>query len=473
MNHFEKYKRLIKIGFAAVLVFTMSAVYGYIWINYYNKIIWAPFWRRGNWMMIFIYTVLLIFFNYIYGGFKIGVLERGNLIYSQIISLIATDFVTYFQITVQDKRFTTPIPLLVNFGISVFLTCLLTYLFSRIYRRIFPPRKMLLVCGDHYDYHLMEKMNSREDKYQIIAREHYRNVWDKMSEIAPQYDAVIVGDIPSHERNRMIKDCFALGVRTYSVPKISDILLRSSTDFNLFDSPLLLSRNNGLQVEEEFVKRLMDIILSLIGLILTSPIFLIAGLCIHLTDHGPVFYRQKRLTKDGKVFDILKFRTMVVDAEKIGGPQLSTENDPRILPVGRVLRSVRLDELPQLINILRGEMSLVGPRPERPEIAAEIEKQIPEFRYRLKVKAGLTGYAQVYGKYSTSFYDKLKLDLTYIRNYSMLLDLKLIVLTPKIMFIKEASEGISEDSPMYTEEKVRGERTCKDDLPEETRGQNT
>ncbi len=473
MNHFEKYKRLIKIGFAAALVFVMSAVYGYIWINFYNKIIWAPFWRRGNWMMIFIYTVLLIFFNYIYGGFKIGVLERGNLIYSQIIALVATNFVTYFQITVQDKRFTTPMPLLAGFGISVVLTVVCTYLFSRIYRRIFPPRRMLLVCGDHYDYHLMEKMNSREDKYQIVAREHYQDVWERMLEIAPRYDAVIVGDIPSHERNRIIKDCFALSIRTYSVPKISDILLRSSEDLNLFDSPLLLSRNNGLQVEQELLKRLMDIILSLIGLILTSPIFLIAAVSIKLTDHGPVFYRQKRLTRDGRVFDILKFRTMVVDAEKIGGPQLSTEHDPRILPVGRVLRSVRLDELPQLINILRGEMSLVGPRPERPEIAAEIEKQIPEFRYRLKVKAGLTGYAQVYGKYSTSFYDKLKLDLTYIRNYSMLLDLKLIVMTPKIMFTPEASEGIAEDTQIYTEEKVRGERTRRSDAPQEKERQNS
>jgi exopolysaccharide biosynthesis polyprenyl glycosylphosphotransferase len=464
MSHFEKYKRLIKISFAAALVLVMSAVYGYIWINYYNKIIWAPFWRRGNWMMIFIYTVLLIFFNYIYGGFKIGVLERGNLIYSQIISLFATNFVTYFQITVQDKRFTTPVPLFVNFGISVILTIFFTYLFSRLYRRIFPPRRMLLVFGEHYDYHLMEKMNSREDKYQIVAREHYQDVWDRMLDIAPRYDAVIVGDIPSHERNRIIKDCFALGVRTYSVPKISDILLRSSTDFNLFDSPLLLSRNNGLQIEEEFGKRLLDIVLSLIGLIITSPIFLIVAVSIKLTDHGPVFYRQKRLTKDGKEFMILKFRTMVVNAEKLGGPQLATEHDPRILPVGRLLRSIRLDELPQLINILRGEMSMVGPRPERPEIAAEIEKQIPEFRYRLKVKAGLTGYAQVYGKYSTTFYDKLKLDLTYIRNYSFLLDLKLIALTPKIMFIKEASEGIS-DQRNLTEEEIRGQRTrpAKDD----------
>lgn len=157
-----------------------------------------------------------------------------------------------------------------------------------------------------------------------------------------------------------------------------------------------------------------------------------------------MFYKQKRLTKDGKIFDIYKFRTMIQNAEKETGARLASEHDPRILPVGRLLRRTRLDELPQIFNILKGEMSIVGPRPERPELAAEIEKEIPEFSYRLKVKAGLTGYAQVYGKYNTTSYDKLKLDLTYIRSYSMLLDLKLILMTPKIMFMKESTEGVKE-----------------------------
>lgn len=137
-----------------------------------------------------------------------------------------------------------------------------------------------------------------------------------------------------------------------------------------------------------------------------------------MTDGGPVFYKQVRLTKDGKEFEIYKFRTMIQDAEKDGVPRLAAEDDKRILPVGRLLRRTRLDELPQIYNILKGDMSLVGPRPERPQLAAELTKEIPEFPFRLKVKAGLTGYAQVYGKYNTTPYDKLKLDLTYIRNYS-------------------------------------------------------
>lgn len=133
---------------------------------------------------------------------------------------------------------------------------------------------------------------------------------------------------------------------------------------------------------------------------------------------------------------------MIQNAEKKSGPRLAGKEDDRILRVGKVLRRTRLDELPQIYNILKGDMSFVGPRPERPELAQKIEKDLPEFRYRLKVKAGLTGYAQIYGKYNTTSYDKLKLDLTYIRNYSIWLDFKLMILTPKIMLMKESTEGV-------------------------------
>ena len=222
--------------------------------------------------------------------------------------------------------------------------------------------------------------------------------------------------------------------------------MRSSVDLNLFDSPLLLSRNTGLAIEQMFCKRLMDVVFSLLGLVISAPFFLLIAISIKLTDRGPVFYKQTRLTKDGKTFEIYKFRTMIQNAEKYSGAVLASEHDPRILLVGRLLRATRLDELPQIFNILKGEMSIVGPRPERPELAAEIEKEIPEFSYRLKVKAGLTGYAQVYGKYNTTSYDKLKLDLTYIRNYSIFLDLKLIFMTPKIMLLKESTEGVKNEA---------------------------
>lgn len=397
-------------------------------------------------MMIFIYAILLIFFMNTYGGFKVGFLKKGNLIYSQILAVLFTNIVTYFQITVQDKRFTTPVPLGVNIALSVVAILVWTLIFQWIYGLIFPPRRMLLISGDYSDYHLLEKMNAREDKYIISQIINYKEGMEKLIPQIDQYDGIIVGDMPSHERNLIIKYCYAKQIRTYSVPKISDILLRSSVDLNLFDSPLLLSRNTGLAIEQMFCKRLMDVVFSLLGLVISAPFFLLIAISIKLTDRGPVFYKQTRLTKDGKTFEIYKFRTMIQNAEKYSGAVLASEHDPRILLVGRLLRATRLDELPQIFNILKGEMSIVGPRPERPELAAEIEKEIPEFSYRLKVKAGLTGYAQVYGKYNTTSYDKLKLDLTYIRNYSIFLDLKLIFMTPKIMLLKESTEGVKNEA---------------------------
>lgn len=445
MKSFERYKRLIKMGFSAMLVCMLTTVYGVVWINYYNKVILFPFYRKGNWMMIFIYCVLLIFFMQMYGGFKVGFLKKGNLIYSQILAVFFTNTITYFQIAVLDKKFSTSLPLLVVLLVDGFLISSWTLIFQYVYTRMFPPRKMLLISGEHSDYHLLEKMNEREDKYEICKIIDYRVGLNILIMEMEKFNGVIVGDIPSHERNLIIKYCFNKHIRTYSVPKISDILLRSSFELNLFDTPLLLSRNNsGLQIEQEFIKRVIDIAGSLIGIVITLPFFLIIAFCIKMTDGGPVIYKQTRLTKDGQEFEIYKFRTMIQNAEKEGVPRLAAEGDPRILPVGRLLRRTRLDELPQIYNILKGEMSIVGPRPERPELAAKLAKEIPEFPFRLQVKAGLTGYAQVYGKYNTTAYDKLKLDLTYIRNYSVFLDLKLMIMTPKIMLLKESTEGVKE-----------------------------
>ena len=308
---------------------------------------------------------------------------------------------------------------------------------------MFPPRKMLFVEGDRKDYHLRDKMNARDDKYQICEVISYKSRVEDIKKKIDQYDAVVLGDMPSHERNILLKYCYTSSIRSYSVPKISDVLLRTSDELTLFDTPLMLSRNMGLSIEQQWLKRTEDIVVALLMLMIFSPVFLIAAIGIKCTDGGPVFYKQERLTKDGKHFMIYKFRTMIVNAEKMTGAVLASEKDPRILPIGRILRATRLDELPQILNILKGDMSLVGPRPERPELAEEIQKTIPEFAYRLKVKAGLTGFAQVYGKYNTTSYDKLKLDLMYIRKYSLLLDLKLILVTPKIMLLKESTEGVS------------------------------
>ena len=443
----ERYKRLIKLSFAAVMLLGLCMLYAVAWSGYYNKaILQAPFYRRGNWMMILIYGILLAFFMNTYGGFKIGYLKNGNLIYSQIMAVLFTNLVTYLQVAVIDRRLVNPAYLLPVTGLELVFIVVWTMIFQMVYRNMFPPRRMLFIEGDRKDYHLMDKINARDDKYQICEVVSYKKNLETIKKKMELYDAVVIGDMPSHERNLLLKYCYISGIRSYSVPKISDVLLRSSDELNLFDTPLLLSRNMGLSVDQEWMKRAEDLLIATLMLLVFSPIFVLAAVGIKCTDRGPVFYKQERLTKDGKHFMIYKFRTMVVDAEKMSGPVLASEQDPRILPIGKILRATRMDELPQILNILKGELSLVGPRPERPELAAEIEREIPEFRYRLKVKAGLTGFAQVYGKYNTNSYDKLKLDLMYIRKYSLMLDLKLILMTPKIMFLKESTEGVSTES---------------------------
>ncbi len=266
---------------------------------------------------------------------------------------------------------------------------------------------------------------------------------ENIAKMVDSYDTVLIGDIPSKERNYFLKYCYWHNIRCYSVPKISDIMIQSGFRIDLFDTILMLQRNNGLTLFQRFMKRLMDIVISLIGLILASPFMLIISIAIKIDDGGPVIYTQDRLTKGGVPFKIYKFRSMITDSEKYGA-RLAAENDDRITRVGRVIRRLHFDELPQLYNILIGDMSFVGPRPERQDIFDKYEESIPEFKFRLKMKAGLTGYAQVYGQYNTKPYDKLKLDLTYIEQYTLWLDIKLIFLTVKILFQKEKSEGVDD-----------------------------
>lgn len=452
MRNYEQYKRLIKLFSSSVIVLLEVSAYWIVWHSYYNNLIIAPFFRRGNWLMVAVYGILLLFFLKTYGGLKIGFYKTGNVIYSQILSIVFVNVITYLQIALLALGFPPVGVMLLMTLVDVVMIVVWALIFQTVYKRMFPRKRMLLVYGDIPAFHLQEKINSREDKYQICGAVHIRNGIRQIMQIAEEYDAVIIGDIPSHERNQLMKECFGVSKRSYTVPKISDILLSSSAELNIFDSPLYLSRNEDLKIEQKFFKRLVDIVFSVVCLIVTSPFWAIISLMIKCSDKGPVFYRQTRLTKDGKTFEIYKFRTMIQNAEEDGVARLASERDSRILPVGRFLRMTRLDELPQLINILKGEMSVVGPRPERPELAAEIEKEIPEFSYRLKVKAGLTGYAQVYGKYNTTAYDKLKLDLTYIRKYSIFLDLKLILMTPKIMLLKESTEGVKEVPFEHTSE---------------------
>ncbi len=308
-----------------------------------------------------------------------------------------------------------------------------TVLSGKLYFLLYPPRKLIILYGSRQAVSLILKMTQRVDKYMICESISISEPPEKIRELILKYEGVIICGIPEIQRNEYLRFCFEKSVRVYIVPEISDIIIRGSEDIRLFDTPLLLCRNYGLTAEQQILKRLFDIVFSLIAVVMLSPIMIVSAFAVKLCDGGNVFYKQKRLTRDGKEFYVYKFRSMIADAEK-NGIKLASEHDDRITPVGKILRKFRIDEFPQLFNILVGDMSVVGPRPERPELTEIYKKDMPEFIFRLKVKAGLTGYAQVTGVYDTSPADKLKMDLMYIENYSFRMDLQIILMTIKTMF---------------------------------------
>lgn len=420
-----------------------TAMFAYTWyVIYYPMLAKAnrP-WHRGNWAVIGIYALIMYFFTRTFGGYRIGYLRITDICLSQILSIFCANGVGYLQVCLVANDY-MPVHPLAMLTFAQYLVILPgVYLVRFIYTRLYPPRKMIVIYGEHSPDDLIEKINSRKDKYNVCATASVYLGYEELYTRILEYEAVVLCDLPTSMRNPILKFCFDQNKRTYITPKISDIILTGTESIHLFDSPLMLSRNHGLTIEQRFIKRAMDIVLSLIAIVISSPVLLFIGLCIKLYDKGPVFYTQERLTRGGEVFQIIKFRSMRMDSER-DGAQLARKDDDRITPVGRIIRQTHFDELPQIFNILKGEMSFVGPRPERESIAREYETVIPEFSFRLKVKAGLTGYAQIYGEYNTTPYDKLKLDLTYIENYSFWMDLKLMLMTFKIIFQKENTEGI-------------------------------
>lgn len=440
----DQYKRLIRFAFNILLLGCLMFFFIRIWDRNYNDWIVFPFYYKGFLLMGAFYALFFVIFSYILGGMKIGYLKSSSLMLSQTLALIAANVSIYLETVLLSARFVNIIPMIELTAIDIVVIFIWTFLVNRIFRKLFPARHILLLYEEYDPSMLLRKVNSRKDRYLIKKSMNVEEGWESITKEMCNYDAVFLCDIHSPLRNRLVKYCYANGIRSYITPKISDIIIRSSENIHMFDTPLLLSRNNGLSFEQKLVKRFMDIVISLVMLVITSPFMLVTAVAIKLYDGGPVFFRQKRCTINGREFYIHKFRSMIVNAEKEGEVIPATDDDERITPVGKVIRKTRLDELPQFIDILKGDMSVVGPRPERVEHVEMYTRDIPEFSYRLKVKGGLTGYAQIYGKYNTTAYDKLKLDLMYIQNYSLLLDLKLIIMTVKIIFVKESTEGFED-----------------------------
>ena len=432
-NKKDRYKRFISFISAVFLLCILTGLFGLMWYEYYSETIVLPFYRRGNWVLIFIYCILTALFFKAYGGFKLGYLKKTDMLYSQIISMVCINIIAYFMISLIGRDFMPFLPVVYLTFTDFGVIAIWTVLSGKLYFLLYPPRKLIILYGSRQAVSLILKMTQRVDKYMICESISISEPPEKIRELILKYEGVIICDIPEIQRNEYLRFCFEKSVRVYIVPEISDIIIRGSEDIRLFDTPLLLCRNYGLSAEQQILKRLFDIIFSLIAVVMLSPVMIVSAFAVKLCDGGNVFYKQKRLTRDGKEFYVYKFRSMIADAEK-NGIKLASENDDRITPVGKILRKFRIDEFPQLFNILVGDMSVVGPRPERPELTEIYKKDMPEFIFRLKVKAGLTGYAQVTGVYDTSPADKLKMDLMYIENYSFRMDLQIILMTIKTMF---------------------------------------
>lgn len=461
MRQKESKKRLIVLLLSLLGLCLQTAVYAYFWLQVYYpylaKLGKVNFYLKAHWLIIGIYFILLFFFESTYGGLKIGYLKPSEVYFSQVFSLLAVNVISYAQISLLRNWIAPAGPMFEIMVIQLLISAIWTYVCNAFYRKFFPPRELLLIYGERSIDDILGKFASRKDKYKV---KKCMNISEGNAaieeEILKDYDAIVLWDIPTKDRNKLLKFCYGRSIRVYMMPKITDVLIQGADQLHLFDTPIFLNREYSLRIEQRVIKRLIDIVCALILVIIASPIMLVTAIVIKVYDGGPVFYKQVRCTRDQQEFYILKFRSMRVDAEKDGVARLAAKNDSRITPVGKFIRAVRIDELPQLFNILKGEMSFIGPRPERPEIIAQYVEDMPEFVFRMKVKAGLAGYAQVYGKYNTTPYDKLKLDLAYIENYTVWLDIKLMLLTLKILFKPESTEGV--DSKQITAMKKEEDR---------------
>ena len=438
----ERYEQTVRFLLNAIVMIALTIYFHHVWHDYYRRFVYYEY--RGNYFYIAVNLCFMILFNQIFGGFQLGTSTTGDLIFSQLLSLLFSNMIVFIQLMLVTYRILPARQLLSYIGVDVIIVVVCEVLFNKVYYNIFPPKKTILIYqeADPTIYRRIQKYqhNSYDIELQIPFEEYRKN-----TVILPDYQCVIGANLKPDQKEILLRDCYERGKQFYLIPDIYDVIVNSAKSVYLVDTPVFRTNNFGPGQLEKVVKRLWDIIFSSIFLCLTSPILLVTALAVKLQDGGPVFYKQVRLTQYGRQFEIIKFRSMRIDAEKDGVARLAAENDERITKVGKFIRKTRIDELPQLINILKGDMSVVGPRPERPEIAAEILKEVPEFNYRLGVKAGLTGYAQVYGKYNTKLRDKLLFDLIYIENFSILLDIRIMFLTFKIIFKKDSTEGVSEE----------------------------
>ena len=417
---------------------------------------------RYNYLVTAGFGVLVAFFNRTYNSYLFGYCRIRTLTFAQFLSQFFSLIIVFFAVSFAWNQWKAPwlfLLLMVLYGV---LDAGFSFFGNWYYFKLNPPRKTLLLYRNNRDRRRFGSITGKpiERLYRIEKEIKFDGTFDEIrEELDAGYEAVFVAGVNSHCRNGILKYCENQGIRGFFLPHVGDVIMQGAQHIQAFDTPVMMVRRKTLRPEYRVIKRVFDFLISLIGLIILCPLMLVVSIAIKSYDGGPVFYKQVRLTRNSRKFKIIKFRSMRVDAEKDGKARLSSgENDDRITPVGKIIRACRLDELPQLWNILVGDMSIVGPRPERPEIAEEYYKYIPDFRLRLQVKAGLTGYAQVYGKYSSDPYEKLEFDLMYINNMGILTDLELMFATVGILFVGESTKGIlagAENAMDYEEDEKK------------------
>lgn len=448
MINSQQKRQALKTLLGMVQTVANGGLFALMWYAFYKKKMYIfPFFAKGDIIVILLYTAIYLVFARLYGGFDITFHSTGELTYSHTVAAVLSCGIMYLVTALLMRAVPSVLPMLGMVASSILLGWLWAFASRRLTGKLLAARPMLLIYdnGEAREdgeaiirslpsvFRLVDSVSTKEG-----AEKLYRLIEEK------KIRAVMLCGIPSSLRNDLVKYCIDHNVESYVRPNIGDFLIKGAQSLQLDNLPVLLCHRSSPSIWYLAVKRLADILLSLAALVLFSPIMLITAILIKVYDHGPVLYKQVRLTKDRKEFYVYKFRSMKVDAEKDGVARLAQTNDDRITPVGKVIRMLRIDEMPQLFCILRGDMTIVGPRPERPQIAEQYEKEMPEFALRLQAKAGLTGLAQVYGKYNTTPYNKLQMDLQYIGSMGIVTDLKIIFATVKILFMPESTEGVAQ-----------------------------
>ncbi len=424
----------------ALSVIAFITAFVAIWSLYYKE---ATFGGVGNLFLIFTYAVILFVFISVYDAFKVGIMRMHELVYSMSLSLLFTNCFTYFELCLIARKLVNPLGLLLLMVIQVIMTIIVMHSLSYCYFTLYKARSVLAIFSAEKRNDIIKKVATIKERFNLSKGITVDRDIDEIKREIDAFETVLICDFNPEIKSEILKYCYSQNKRIYMLPSSSDTILNGSYPVQIFDTPVLFLHNGGLSMEQRALKRTMDIIVSAIGVILTSPVMLAIAIAIRATDNGPIIFKQVRVTRDNREFSIYKFRSMKV--QKPGDEvKLTTVDDDRITLVGKIIRPFRLDELPQLFNILFGDMSLVGPRPEMKEVVETNQQIFPEFNLRHKVKAGLTGYAQIYGKYNTTPQNKLNMDLYYIEHYSFLEDIKLIIMTIKILFVRESTEGFSE-----------------------------